>query len=359
MRLILAFCALAAIAAAADEPLLLQKPTLSKTHIVFVYAGDLWSVPREGGDAIRLTSGAGTETDPAFSPDGARIAFTGEYDGNVDVFVVPAAGGVPKRLTWHPAADRVLGWTPDGKRIIFSSSRTSYSRFDEMFTVPAEGGVEEKLPLPSGYQASMSADGQSIAYEPTGKAFVMWKKYRGGQTARIWLARLSDSSITKVPRTNSNDFSPMWAGDHVYFLSDRNGPATLFSYDVKTKAVKEAIPNQGLDFKSASLGPDAIVYEQFGGISLYDLKSGKAKPVAIRVQGDLPALRTKLVDVGRRLTSPAVSPNGARAVFAARGDIITVPADKGDARNLTNTTGVMEREPTVGTRRQEYRLPLR
>ena len=345
MRLILAFFAILTLAAAADEPLLLQKPTLSKTHIVFVYAGDLWSVPREGGDAVRLTSGAGTETDPAFSPDGTRIAFTGEYDGNIDVFVVPASGGVPKRLTWHPAVDRVLGWTPDGKRIIFGSSRTSYSRFDEMFTVPAEGGVEEKLPLPSGYQASMSADGQSIAYEPTGKAFTMWKKYRGGQTARIWLAKLSDSSITKVPRTNSNDFSPMWAGDHVYFLSDRNGPVTLFSYDTKTKAVKEAVPNQGLDFKSATLGPDAIVYEQFGGISLYDLKTGKTKPVAIRVQGDLPALRTKLVDVSKRLTSPAISPNGARAVFTARGDIITVPADKGDARNLTNTTSVMERDP--------------
>jgi len=348
MRLLLAFCtfcALTAIGARADEPLLLQKPTLSKTHIVFVYAGDLWSVPREGGDAVRLTSGAGVETDPAFSPDGTRIAFTGEYDGNVDVFVVPASGGVPKRLTWHPAADRVVGWTPDGKRIIFSSSRTAYSRFNEMFSVPAEGGVEEKLPLPTGYQASMSADSQSIAYEPTGKAFVMWKRYRGGQTARIWIARLSDSAITKVPRTNSNDFNPMWSGDRVYFLSDRNGPVTLFWYDVKTKAVREGIPNQGLDLKSASLGPDAIVYEQFGGISLYDLKSGKTKPVAIRVQGDMPELRSKLVDVGRQLGAPAVSPTGARAVFEARGDIITVPAEKGDARNLTNTPGVMEREP--------------
>ena len=345
MRLILAFCALTAIGAAADEPLLLQKPTLSKTHIVFAYAGDLWSVPRDGGDAARLTSGAGNETDPAFSPDGTRIAFTGEYDGNVDVFVVAAAGGVPKRLTWHPAADRVLGWTPDGKRIIFGSSRTAYSRFGEMFTVPAEGGVEEKLPLPCGYQASMSPDGQSIAYEPTGKAFVMWKRYRGGQTARIWLASLAESSMTKVPRTNSNDFNPMWAGERVYFLSDRNGPVTLFYYDVKTKTVHEAIANRGLDLKSASLGPDAIVYEQFGGISVYDLKSGKTKPVAIRIQGDFPELRTRFVNVGKRLGSAAVSPSGARAVFAARGDIITVPAEKGEARNLTNTPGVMEREP--------------
>ena len=301
--------------------------------------------PAQGGDAVRLTSGTGNETDPAFSPDGTRIAFTGEYDGNVDVFVVPAAGGVPKRLTWHPAPDRVLGWTPDGKRMIFSSPRTAYSRFAEMFTVPADGGVEEKLPFPSGYEASMSPDGQSIAYEPIARAFTMWKKYRGGQTTRIWLARLSDSSVTKVPRTNSNDFNPMWAGDRVYFLSDRNGPTTLFFYDTKTKPVREAIPNQGLDIKSASLGPDAIVYEQFGGISLYDLKSGKTKLVRIRVRGRFSGGARKLVNVARTLITPAVSPNGARAVFAARGEIITVPAEKGDPRNLTNTPGVMEREP--------------
>src|SRR5579862_1619006 len=345
MRLLSVFFAISIFAAAADEPLLVQKPALSRTQIVFAYAGDLWSVPREGGDAARLTSGTGIETDPAFSPDGKTIAFTGEYDGNVDVFVVPATGGVPKRLTWHPAPDRVLGWTPDGKRIIFTSPRNSYSRFGEMYTVPAEGGVEEKLPLPSGYEASMSPDGQSIAYEPIGKAFTMWKKYRGGQTSRIWLARLSDSSITKVPRTNSNDFNPMWAADRVYFLSDRNGPVTLFAYDPKSQAVREAVPNNGLDMKSASLGPDGIVYEQFGGIFLYDLKSGKTKPVPIRVQGDFPELRAKFVNVARRLGSPAVSPTGARAVFAARGDIITVPAEKGDPRNLTNSPGAMERDP--------------
>jgi tricorn protease len=345
MRPLLAFFVLASAALAADEPLLLQKPTLSKSHIVFGYGGDLWTVTRDGGDATRLTSGPGVETDPAFSPDGTRLAFTGEYDGNVDVFVVPASGGVPKRLTWHPAADRVLGWTPDGKRIIFSSGRTAYSRFAEMFTVPVEGGVEEKLPLPSGYEASMSPDGQSIAYEPAGRPFTMWKKYRGGQTSRIWIAKLSDSSVTKVPRTNSNDFSPMWAGDRVFFLSDRNGAVTLFSYDVKTKVVKEAFPNTGLDLKAASLGPDAIVYEQFGQISTYDLKSGKTKAVPIRVQGDFTELRSKLVNVGRRLGSPSISPNGARAVFAARGEVITVPAEKGDPRNLTNTPGIMEREP--------------
>lgn len=345
MRLLFALFALASFAAAADSPLLLQKPTVSKTHIVFVYAGDLWSVPRSGGDAVRITSAAGTETDPQFSPDGSTIAFTGEYDGNVDVFTIPASGGVPKRLTWHPAADRVLGWTPDGKRIVFMSTRASYSRFAQMFTVPAEGGVEEPLPLPTGYEASMSPDGQSIAYEPIGHAFTMWKHYRGGQTSRIWLAKLADSSIVEVPRTNSNDFAPMWAGDRVYFLSDRNGPTTLFYYDVKSKAVHEAVPAQGLDIKSATLGPDAIAYEQFGGIFLYDLKTAKTKQVPIRVQGDFTELRPKIVNVGRRLGSPAISPSGARAVFAARGEIITVPAEKGDPRNLTNTPGANERDP--------------
>ncbi len=344
MRLILACFALAAVAAA-NGPLLLQRPALSKTHIVFVYAGDLWSVPRDGGDAVRLTSGTGSETDPAFSPDGTRIAFTGEYDGNVDVFVIPASGGVPKRLTWHPAADRVIGWTPDGKRILFSSSRTAYSRFSEMFSVPADGGLEEKLPFPTGFEASMSPDGQSIAYEPIARAFSMWKHYRGGQAARIWLARLSDSAVTSIPRTNSNDFNPMWAADRVYFLSDRNGPVTLFSYDIRTKAVRELVPNQGLDLKSASLGGDAIVYEQFGGIFLYDLKSGKTRPVPIRVAGDFAEQRTRFVNVGRRLGAAAVSPNGARAVFAARGEIISVPAEKGDPRNITNTPGAMERDP--------------
>ena len=344
MRLLFAFLGFISIAAA-EEPLLLQKPTLNKSHIVFAYAGDLWKVPREGGEAVRLTSGAGIETDPAFSPDGTQIAFTGEYDGNIDVFVVPAAGGVPKRLTWHPAPDRAVGWTPDGKKIIFTSPRTAYSRFAELYTVPVDGGVEEKLPLPTGYEAAMSPDGESIAYEPIGRAFAMWKKYRGGQTTRIWVARLSDSSITKVPRANSNDFNPMWAGERIYFLSDRNGPVTLFYYDTKTKAVREAIPNQGLDLKSASLGPDAIVYEQFGAISIYDVKSGKTKPVPIRVAGDFAELRARFVNVGRRLGSAAVSPSGARAVFTARGEIITVPAEKGDPRNLTSTPGVMERDP--------------
>ncbi|MBV8820767.1 MAG: PD40 domain-containing protein, partial [Acidobacteriaceae bacterium] len=330
---------------AAESPLLIRQPTVNRTHIVFSYAGDLWSVPRTGGDAVRLTSGAGVESEPQFSPDGTTIAFTGEYDGNVDVFVIPASGGVPKRLTWHPAPDQVLGWTPDGKSILFASPRSAYSAFMELFTVPVTGGFEEKLPLPRGFEAAYSPDGKRLAYVPVRRAFSAWKRYRGGGTTRIWIADLADSKIERIPRANSNDFNPMWTGDKVYFLSDRNGPVTLFSWDPRTKAVKELVKNSGLDIKSASAGPDAIAYEQFGGLQLLNLKTGKASPVPVRITGDFPELRSRLVNVSKRLGSPSISPAGVRAVFAARGDIITVPAEKGDARNLTNTPGVMERDP--------------
>jgi len=344
-------CLLVLLAAApartADSgaPWLLQKPTLSRTDIVFVFAGDLWTVPRHGGEAKRLTSSPGIETNPAFSPDGSQIAFTGEYDGNTDVFVMPAAGGVPKRLTWHPAADAVLGWTPDGRRVLFTSGRNAYSRFSELFTAGLDGGLEEKLPLPMGYEAAFSPDGKRLAYVPLPRAFTAWKRYRGGRTTPVWIAGLANSVIDKVPRPNSNDFNPMWVGNKVYFLSDREGAVSLFSYDLKSKTVSRAVENRGLDLKSASAGPDAIVYEQFGGLNLYDPKTGRTSTVPITVSGDIPEVREHYVSVGDRLTNAGLSPGAARAVFEARGEIITVPAEKGDPRNLTNTTGVMEREP--------------
>lgn len=324
---------------------LLQQPTVSKTTIVFVYAGDLWSVTREGGEAKRLTTGPGRELSPCFSPDGTQVAFTGEYDGNIDGYVMPAVGGVPKRLTWHPAADTVLGWTPDGKKILFSSNRNSYSRFARLFTVSLEGGLEDELPLPMGFEGAYSPDGSQIAYVPIGRAFNAWKRYRGGMTTPVWIASLSNNRVVKVPRESSNDFNPMWVGGKVWFLSDRNGAVTLFSYDSKSKKVTQALANNGLDLKSASAGPDTIAYEQFGSIHLFDVNSGKANPVTISVAGDFPELRERLVRVGQRLTNAHVSPNAARALFAARGEIVTVPAEKGDARNLTNTMAIMERDP--------------
>lgn len=327
------------------QTLLPQRPALSADSIVFSYAGDLWRVPRQGGAAVRLTTHAGIESTPVFSPDGQTIAFSASYDGNTDVFTVPASGGVPVRLTSHPGQDVPLSFTPDGKRILIRSPRAAYARSESFFTIPLVPGPAEELPFPMGHEATYSADGARIAYTPLAPAFTIWKRYRGGRTSKIWIGQLSDSRVEEIPRQNSNDFNPIFTPDRVYFLSDRNGPVTLFSYDLKTKRVVEVIKNTGLDYKSASLGPGAIVLERFGGLELYDLKSGKVTPVKISVNGDLPGVRPFYDKVASRIVSVELSPTGARALFEARGDIYTVPAEKGDIRNLTATSGVAERFP--------------
>jgi len=330
--------------AAEETPLLAHSPTVSKTQVVFAYGGYLWSVPREGGDARQLTTG-GHEGLPVFSPDGKWIAFTAMYDGNADVFVMPSEGGEPRRLTWHPAADIAVGWTPDGKRILFHSAREAYADFDRLYTVASEGGPAEVLPMWRAEDAWFSPDATRIAYVPNEVWQTSWKRYRGGQTTPIYIVRLSDLALEKVPRENSNDRHPVWFGDIVYFLSDRNGAVTLFAYDTKAKTVKQVIENRGLDFKSLSAGPDALVYEQFGGIYLLDPASGKSKRVSIRIAGDLPATRPHYEKVGGKIQNAAISPAGARAVFEARGEILTVPGEKGDIRNLTRTPAVAERDP--------------
>ena len=276
-------------AQAANQYALLRKPTVSKTQIAFSYGGDLWIVDRSGGEARRLTSDIGIEIDPVFSPDGTLVAFTGEYDGNEDVYVIPAAGGVPKRLTSHPGADQVVGWTRDGKRILFRSGRDSYSRFAQLYTVPLSGGLPELLPLPMAVEGSYSPDSSHLAYVPftnfaeSSMRYRGLKHYRGGTASPVWIANLSDSSIVKVPRKDSNDSTPMWVGNKVYFLSDRDGPVCLYVYDPGTKQVSLALPSNGQDIKSASAGPDAIVYEQFGSIHLFDPSSGKQQAVHIQV----------------------------------------------------------------------------
>ena len=338
--------AMASVAhAAGEQPLLVQSPTVNATDVVFVYGGYLWSVAREGGAARQLTTG-GHESSPVFSPDGKWIAFTGHYDGNADVFVIPAEGGEPKRLTWHPGQDVAAGWTPDGKRVLFTSARDAYADFTRFYTVPVEGGVAEALPMWRASEGSYSPDGTHMAYVPNIKWQVAWKRYRGGQVTPIYIVNLSDLSIEKVDRSkNSNDSQPVWFKSTVYFLSDRNGPVTLFSYDPKTKAMKQLIENRGLDFKALSAGPDVLAYEQFGGIYLFDPGSGKSRQVNITVNGDLPATRPHYEKVADKIHNAAVSPTGMRAVFEARGEILTVPADKGDVRNLTKTTAVVERDP--------------
>jgi tricorn protease len=345
LSLRLATLALVTAAGFAQSPLLLQRPAISRTHVVFTFAGDLWTVPRTGGEATRLTTGSGIETDAVISSDGKTVAFSASYDGNVDLFTVPIAGGVPKRLTWHPGADTPLAFSADDKQILFRSGRATAMGGAKFFTMSVEGGPATELPIPMGQQASWSPDAKRLAYTPLAPAFTVWKRYAGGRTSAIWLADLADSRIEKVPRENSNDYFPMWAGDKVYFLTDRFGAMTLAAYDTKTKKVTEAIKNSGLDYKCASLGPDAIVLEHFGAIELYDLKSGKVTPVSVKLNGDLPGVRPYFDKAARLVESWSMSPTGARAVFGARGEILTVPAEKGDIRNLTNTSGAAERYP--------------
>jgi tricorn protease len=338
-----------------EKPLLLQSPTLSKTQIAFTYGGGIWIVGREGGDARRLVVGdPGTASGPLFSPDGSLVAFTGNFDANEDVYIVPAAGGEPRRLTTHPATDVALAWTPDGKRILFRSTRETYSRFEKLYTVSVDGGFPEEVPLPMGVQGSYSADAAQLAYVPTwnrrngaGDAYIAIKNYRGGKTALIWIASLADSSVTPLPRENSNDFNPIWVGEKIYFLSDRAGATTLFSYDVKSRAIAPLLKNDGFDLKSAAAGPGAIVYEQFGSLHLFDFATGREHAVPVRISADLPQARPHFEKIAaRQLSQSAISPTGARALFETHGEIVTVPAEKGDIRNLTRSPATADRDPS-------------
>ena len=333
------------------QPLLLRHPSLSRTQIVFSYAGYLWIGQRNGGSARQLTNG-GHESNPAFSPDGAQIAFNGSYNGTAAVYIVPMSGGTPRRLTFHAADEAVVGWSPDGKSVLFRSARSAFGSQDsqpieQLFTVSAHGGFATPIPLFRAADGSFSPDGSHIAYVPFTPWTPGWKHYRGGQTRPIWIANLADSNVElRIPRENSNDFNPMWVGDFVYFLSDRNGPVTIFSYNTKTKSVTQVVQNNGLDIKSASAGPDAIIYEQFGSLHLLDLKSKQDRELRFELAADIPEVRPHFQKIDPRLIQSAnISPNGARAVVSARGEIFTIPAEKGDVRDITNTVDVVERDP--------------
>jgi tricorn protease len=333
---------------ASQPPLLLRNPSLSQASIAFRYADDIWTVSRQGGEAERLTSDGKVVAGPIYSPDGAWIAYSAHLNGNTDAYVIPATGGVPRRVTWHPAGSGVVGWSPDGKDLLIASGQASYRHYLRLFRVHADGsGVPEPLPLPSGFQGSFSPDGESLAYEPFTKWQPAWKRYVGGQTTPIWIVNLKTLDLVKVPRENSNDSSPVWAGTSVYFLSDRNGPVSLFRYDTGSKEVSQVVPNTGYDLKSVQAGPDGLVYEQFGSIHLVDFNGGADKTVSIQIHGELASLAPHRVELpADEIQNASLSPTGARAVFEAHGEIFTVPGEKGDTRNLTQTPGVAERNPS-------------
>ncbi len=326
------------------KPMLMRTPTINATSIVFEYAGDLWSVPRGGGSASRLTSNPGNESHPHFSPDGKWIAFAGQYDGNEDVFVMPAAGGEPKRLTAHPSPEVPVGWTPDGKSVLITSSMLSNTDLPRLFSVPVAGGVPKPLPLPSGVAGTYSPDGEHIAYVPGIKWEDAWKRYRGGQADKVWIAKLSDSSWKSIPSKNENDFEPMWIGDTIYFLSDKRGPVGLYSYSTKTGAVTEEVKGEGFDLKSASAGPGVIVYERLGSIYTFDISTHRPTRVNIDIAGDFPEVRSEFKQLNA-ISGLSIAPSGQRLAVTARGHLFSVPAAKGDARSLSEGIGIDRRDP--------------
>jgi tricorn protease len=326
---------------------LLRQPTISSKSIVFVYADDLWLVDRDGGDAKRLTSHEGTESFPHFSPDGSKVAFSAQYDGNTDVFVVNTEGGEPKRLTFHPDADVVQGWTPDGK-ILFRSGRDGVpTMINHFFTINTEGGNENKLPIPQASFGDMSDDGNYVAYTPITFWDPEWRNYRGGQAQPIWIMNLQDKTLVQTPQTDRERHTdPVWFKGEVYFLSERDYANNVWKFNPKTKDLKQISFHKDFDCKSIDACGDRIVYEQAGFLHSFDPATNKAKQLIINVKGDFNWARPRWKDVtGNDLTNASLSPTGQRAVFEYRGDIFTIPKENGDGRNITNTSGVADRSP--------------
>lgn len=328
---------------------MLSQPAVNGSHIAFDYGGDLWTAKLDGSDVRRLTSADGDEGAPVFSRDGKWIAFAGNYDGNVDVFLVAVGGGEPTRLTWHPGNDIPQAFTPDGGKVLFTSNRADFSgRYSQLWTVPVSGGVEERLPIPNAAQATYSPDGRYIAYNPIGRAFEQWKGYRGGRVSQLWLIDTRTWDVEKVPQPagRSNDVDAMWLEpDVVWFRSDREGEFNLYKYDRRTKAVTRGTNHSDFPVMAASAGGGKLIYEQAGWLHLFDPAAGRAQRLAVGVAADLREIRPRWVKGADFIRGVSLSPSGARAAFEMRGEIVTVPAEKGDPRNLTNSTGAHERTP--------------
>ena len=340
-----------AIARAQVDARLLRYPDISASQIAFVYGGDIWVVPKTGGMAQRLSSPRGEELFPRFSPDGSRIAFTANYDGNDDVYVIAANGGDPLRLTYHPAADRLVDWYPDGKALLFASSMASEKdRFNKLFREDVSGGTPQPLPMPYGEFGAISADQKWIAYTPSTMDFRTWKRYRGGWTSDIWLYNLETKSAKKITDPNADDTQPMWHGGMLYYLSDRgeNLRHNIWAYDTQSGAHKQVTNFADFDVRFPAMDPAGeMVFEYGGRLYVLDTTRPGATPQEVRIQivSDRAALRPRAVRVGNRVQNATISPTGKRAVFESRGEVITVPAEFGLARNLTQRSASAERYP--------------
>ncbi|MCM2250015.1 MAG: PDZ domain-containing protein [Geothrix sp.] len=347
-----ALIAAASVGATAQiDARLMRYPDVSATQIAFTYANDLWIMPKTGGVAQRLSTPRGEESFARFSPDGRTLAFTGFYDGNPDLYTLPVAGGVPARVTHHPMGDRMVDWTPDGKALLFASGMESgKDRFNKLFRVPMGGGLPQALPLPYAEFGALSPDGKVLAYQPVSTDFRTWKRYRGGMASEIWFYDLEKGTASRLPSEGgSNDSQPMWHGGKLYFLSDRDGVkrGNIWSYDLAAKTFKQITFFKDYDAHFPAAGPSDIVLEAGGRLYRIELPSEKLVEVKAEVVTDQATLKPREENASRLIKHPALSHQAKRAVFEARGEIFSVPAEKGYVLNLTRTPGAAERHPAL------------
>lgn len=355
--LVICFCFISGIYAQ-NEMRLLRFPTISGNKIVFSYAGDLYLVDKKGGIARKLTNDIGYEMFAKFSPDGKNIGFTAQYDGNTEIYIMPASGGVPKRLTYTATLNRddlsdrmgpnniLMAWKDD-QTLIYRSRMKSFNDFKgQLYQVAADGGLSEELPLPSGGFCSFSPDKSKLAYNKVFREFRTWKYYKGGMADDIWIYDFKEKTTINITNNIAQDIFPMWHGDNIYFLSDRDRIMNLFSYNLTTKETKKLTDFTEFDIKFPSLGDSAIVFENGGYIYTYDFKTQKSAKVTIQIADDLNTGRNEMKDASKNITSYDISPDGKRLVFSGRGDVYTVPAKSGITRNLTQSSGVHDRNAT-------------
>jgi tricorn protease len=356
-RFALCFAAAAAVAsgAAYGQTKLLRFPDIHRDKVVFTYAGDLWTVSAAGGTATRLTAHPGLELFAKFSPDGKWIAFTGQYDGDEQVYVIPATGGVPKQLTFYPARgplpprwgydNQVYGWTPDGKKIFFRSLRDGWAHpQSRIYTVPVAGGLPEPLPMPASGGADISPDGKQVVYTPFARDFRTWKRYQGGWAQDLWTFDLATHAVKKITDTPRTERDPMWIGNKIYFASDRTGTLNLYSYDLANGATVQLTRSTQWDVRWPSADEDGqIVYEMNGELNVFDTRTGQSRHLAIEVPGDGLDTRPSQITAADHIEDAALSPRGERALFTARGDVFSAPIEKGVTRNLTHSSGAHDK----------------
>ena len=342
-------------AAAAEETLLLRFPDVHGDRVVFTYAGDLWMASTDGGRAWRLTAHPGVEVFARFSPDGEWIAFTGQYDGDEQVYVMPAAGGAPRQITWYPARGPlpprwgydhiVYGWTPDGSSVLFRSLREGWDIGDgRLYTVSTAGGLPVALPMPVAGSGDMSPDGARVVYSPLARDFRSWKRYQGGWAQDLYVYDLADGALTPVTDHPRSDRDPMWIGDEIWFSSDRTGTLNLYAHALADGAVRQVTDSAAWDVRWPSAdGAGHVVYEMGGQLHLLATASGASRRLPIEVPSDLLAARARRVPAVEEIEGAGLAPGGERAVMVARGDVFTLPAENGPTRNLTRSSGAHDK----------------